>query len=66
MAGFPPYLGRTPWTPMIIAAIRGTERIGLVLLLTTLTGVTWFVALGAAFILPRFRRCRARPAGRGP
>jgi hypothetical protein len=44
------------WVPLIIAVIRGAERIGLVALLTILGlagGVMWFAALVAAFILPR-------------
>ena len=51
--------------PVLIAVIRGVERIGLVVLLTVLalgTGaVTWVPALIAAFALPRARR----PASRG-
>ena len=68
------------WTPVIIAAARGTARIGLVILLTLLTpvtGVSWFGALFAACTLPRAlprppRRARplppagGRPAGYGP
>jgi hypothetical protein len=44
------------WLPLIIAAARQVDRIGLVVLLTLLglaTGVLWFGALWAAFILPR-------------
>lgn len=42
--------------PVIIAHLRRTERIGLVVLLTMLTLLlppAWFVALGAPFFLPR-------------
>jgi hypothetical protein len=44
------------WVPVIIAVIRGTERTGVVVLLTLLGlagGFMWFAALVAAFILPR-------------
>ena len=44
------------WVPLIIAVIRGAERIGLVALLSILGlagGVMWLAALVAAFILPR-------------
>jgi hypothetical protein len=45
------------WVPVIIAAVRQVDRIGLVVLFTLLGlgtgGVMWFAALLAAFILPR-------------
>jgi hypothetical protein len=53
------------WLPVIIAAIRGTEPIGIVILLTLLTplgGVTWFGAWIAAFMFPRRQPARARRA----
>jgi hypothetical protein len=43
-------------SPVIFAAARRTERIGLVVLLTVLGlagGVTWVVAWGVALTLPR-------------
>jgi hypothetical protein len=43
------------WTPVLIAAARGTERTGTVVLLTMLTLLlppAWFVALVASFLLP--------------
>lgn len=49
------------WLPVLIAALRGTVHMGLVVTLTALalgTGVTWFAAMWAACTLPR-----ARPAG---
>jgi hypothetical protein len=44
------------WSPVIVAAIRGTYRLWIVILLTVLTpigGVTWFGAWFAAFAFPR-------------
>jgi hypothetical protein len=44
------------WLPVIVAAIRGTDPLGIVVLLTVLTplcGATWFAAWYAAFALPR-------------
>jgi hypothetical protein len=46
------------WLPVVAAAIRGTEPLWLVILLTVLTplgGVTWFGAWILAFTLPRRR-----------
>jgi hypothetical protein len=43
--------------PVIIAAIRGTENIMLVVLLTVIA-VAWPAALAAAFMLPRARPAR--------
>ena len=51
------------FTPLIIAAIRHAEPIGMVVLLTVLTlagGVFWFGALYAAFALPRNKPARRR------
>jgi len=53
------------WLPVIIAAIRGTEPLGIVILLTLLTplgGVTWFGAWLAVFMFPRSRPARTRGA----
>jgi hypothetical protein len=44
------------WAPVAIAAIRGTDPVGTVALLTMLTLLlppAWFVALAAPFFLPR-------------
>ncbi len=52
------------WLPVIIAAIIGTEPIGIVILMTLLTplgGVTWFGAWIAVFMFPR-RPARASRA----
>jgi len=46
------------WLPVLVAAIRGTELLWLVVLLTVLTplgGVTWFGAWIVAFAFPRRR-----------
>ena len=46
------------WLPVIVAAIRGTDALWIVILLTVLTplgGVTWFGAWFAAFAFPRNR-----------
>jgi hypothetical protein len=53
------------WLPVIIAAIRGTDPLWLVVLLTVLTplgGVTWFGAWIAAFAFPRRQPASPRPA----
>lgn len=55
------------WLPVIIAAIRGTQPLGIVILLTLLTplgGVTWFGAWLAVFMFPRSRPARTRGPGR--
>lgn len=55
------------WAPVIVAAARGTQQMGLVVLLTLLTlavGVTWFAAWVAVIILPT--RGQSGPAGRVP
>jgi len=49
--------------PPVIAAVRGAEPIGLVIVLTVL-GATWFLALIAAFALPRASRPARPPAPR--
>jgi len=46
------------WLPVIVAGIRGTDPLWMVILLTVLTplgGVTWFGAWIAVFIFPRNR-----------
>lgn len=54
------------WLPVIVAAIRGTDPLRIVVLLTVLTplgGVTWFGAWFAAFAFPRKRPAPShRPA----
>jgi hypothetical protein len=53
------------WLPVLIAAVRGTVHIGLVVTLTVLalgTGVTWFAAMWAACTLPRARPAAPYPA----
>lgn len=55
------------WAPVIVAAARGTQQMGLVVLLTLLTpagGVTWFAAWIVVIILPT--RSQPGPAGRVP
>jgi hypothetical protein len=57
------------WLPVIIAAARQVDRFGLVVLLTLLglaTGVLWFGAPWAAFVLPRRAIFPARTAGPAP
>jgi hypothetical protein len=53
------------WLPVITAAIRGTDPLKIVVLLTVLTplcGVTWFGAWIAVFALPGRRPAAAHPA----
>jgi hypothetical protein len=56
--------------PVIVAAARRTENMGLVVLLTVLgvgAGITWFAAWYAVFALPpRPAAPRYHPAGRRP
>jgi len=50
------------WSPVIVAALRRTERTGLVVLLTILglgAGITWPVAWYFVFTLPRRPKARA-------
>ena len=61
------------WLPVIVAGIRGTDPLWIVILLTLLTplgGVTWFGAWIAVFIFPRqparSPRRPAPPALKGP
>jgi hypothetical protein len=48
------------WSPVIVAAIRGIERMGLVLVLVLLAlgtgGVTWFASWIVVFGMPRKER----------
>jgi hypothetical protein len=49
------------WAPLVIALIRGTERVSTVVLLTMLTLLippAWFAALAAPFVLPRKQASR--------
>jgi hypothetical protein len=51
------------WAPVLIALIRGTEKMSTVVLLTMLTLLlppAWFVALASPFLLPRAKAPAAR------
>lgn len=52
--------------PTLIAAIRGTENLGWIIVLNLLpTGIGWLAALVAAVALPRREPLRAAPKDRG-